>query len=51
MKKTSIFVTFSGINTLQHHDVCLQNGLAVQIILILDVMSHIDGSTQFPEHT
>ena len=34
-----------------HHGVCIQNGLAMQTTLMLVVVSHIEGSTQFPEHT
>ena len=45
------FDTFRSINTLQHHGVCLRNELGMQTTLILVVVSHIKGSTHFPEHT
>ena len=50
MTKMFIFDTFWRINTLQHHGVCLQNGLAMQTTLILIVVSYIKGFTQLPEH-
>ena len=50
VKMIMIFITFSLNNTLQHHGVCLQNGLGMETMFLWVVVSRFGGCTQFPEH-